>query len=123
MERKLTKYAILAICLLIGILIIAQIVYVVFLGPLAESYKTSKEEIGTIAKVAIYSTQLIRQNALAWSFVILCLWVLIFWLIMLVDSIKRDFAKGTDKIIWILLLVIFGIFAAIPYYFLIKKKQ
>lgn len=46
----------------------------------------------------------------------------IFWIFMLVDCAKRNFKKDSDKIIWILIVVLLGIIGAIVYYFVIKRK-
>ncbi len=45
--------------------------------------------------------------------------VLIFWVWMLIDCIKRDFE---NKVVWILILVFTGILGAIIYYFVVKRK-
>ena len=43
-----------------------------------------------------------------------------FWVGMLIDCIKRDFA---DKTLWIILLIFLNTIAAILYYFIIKRKN
>lgn len=43
-----------------------------------------------------------------------------FWLWMLIDCAKREF---DDKALWIILLVFFNFFAAIFYFFIIKRKN
>lgn len=47
----------------------------------------------------------------------------IFWILMLVDCIKRKFKEETEKIIWILVLVFTGVIGALIYYFVVKKKK
>lgn len=47
----------------------------------------------------------------------------VFWIIMLIDAIKRDYDKSDDKIIWILVIVFIGIIGAIIYYFVVKRKD
>ncbi len=54
--------------------------------------------------------------------------LLIFWLWMLMDSLKRPddkFAIGGNyaKLIWVLVIIFTGLIGALIYYFLIKKKE
>lgn len=46
----------------------------------------------------------------------------IFWVVMLIDVVKRDFPNSNDKIIWILILIFTQLVGSIIYYFLIKAK-
>jgi hypothetical protein len=46
----------------------------------------------------------------------------VFWILMLIDSIKRKFKKDNEKIIWVLVIVLTGILGAIIYYFVVKRK-
>ena len=48
---------------------------------------------------------------------------LVFWILMLVDVAKRDFAKPDEKTVWLLVVILAGIIGAIIYYFVVKKKQ
>lgn len=43
----------------------------------------------------------------------------VFWLLMLIDAIKRDIEH---KPVWILILLLTGIIGAIIYYFAVKRK-
>jgi O-antigen/teichoic acid export membrane protein len=45
------------------------------------------------------------------------------WIIMLVDSITRKFKNDTDKVVWILVIVLTGILGALIYYFVVYKKD
>lgn len=47
----------------------------------------------------------------------------IFWLLMLIDAVKREFAIHNQKILWILLIVFTGWIGALVYYFLVKKNN
>jgi len=52
----------------------------------------------------------------------------VFWLWMLIDSLKRPddkFAIGGNyaKLIWILVIIFTGFLGALIYYFLIKRKD
>lgn len=60
--------------------------------------------------------------------VILAAVVFIFWLWMLIDSLKRQddkFAIGGNnaKLIWVLVIIFTGLIGALIYYFLIKRKD
>jgi uncharacterized membrane protein len=48
---------------------------------------------------------------------------LVFWIIMLIDVVKRDFRKEDDKILWVLVVVLAGVIGAIIYYFVVKRKD
>jgi len=44
----------------------------------------------------------------------------IFWIFMLVDSIKRKYRSENDKIVWVLVIIFTGFIGAIIYYFAVK---
>jgi cytochrome c biogenesis factor len=46
----------------------------------------------------------------------------VFWILMLVDCVKRKF-KDSEKIVWILVLIFTGIIGALIYYFVVKYKN
>jgi uncharacterized BrkB/YihY/UPF0761 family membrane protein len=45
------------------------------------------------------------------------------WLAELIDMIKNPKLKTNDKIIWAVFFVVFGIFAAIVYWFIHDRKK
>ena len=47
----------------------------------------------------------------------------VFWILMLIDCIKRDFRDSNEKVIWVLLMIFLQVLAAILYYFMIKAKD
>ena len=47
----------------------------------------------------------------------------IFWLWMLIDCLKRGFAKPADKIAWILVLIFLYFLGAVIYYFVERKAR
>tara|TARA_Y100000310_G_C20659484_1_gene803892 strand:- start:1206 stop:1457 length:252 start_codon:yes stop_codon:yes gene_type:complete len=49
--------------------------------------------------------------------------LLIFWILMIIDCIKRKFKEESEKIIWILILIFLGVIGATLYYFIIKRKK
>lgn len=53
------------------------------------------------------------------TFIIISVGGFVFWIMMLIDCIHRDFDKKT---LWIILLVFLGLPATIAYYFIVKKK-
>lgn len=53
------------------------------------------------------------------TFIIVSVGAFVFWIMMLIDCIHRDFDKKT---LWILLLLFLGLPATIAYYFIVKKK-
>jgi hypothetical protein len=48
---------------------------------------------------------------------------IIFWIMMLVDSIKHKYKYKDDKIIWVLVIALLGIIGAIVYYFVVKIEN
>ncbi len=46
--------------------------------------------------------------------------ILFFWIMMLIDCLKRDFKKDVEKIVWILVLIFLHLLGAIIYYFVVK---
>lgn len=48
---------------------------------------------------------------------------MVFWVVMLIDAIKRDFPGANDKLLWILILVFAGAIGAVIYYFMVKRKS
>jgi len=49
----------------------------------------------------------------------------IFWLLMLIDCAKRNFAKEGQKTVWIVIIVLIQLFipvGAIIYYFAVKRR-
>jgi prolipoprotein diacylglyceryltransferase len=52
----------------------------------------------------------------------LAIFSVVFWILMLVDVVKRDFKKEDDKTMWVLIIVLTGIIGALIYYFMIKRK-
>ncbi|VVB79785.1 Uncharacterised protein [uncultured archaeon] len=53
----------------------------------------------------------------------LIVFCIIFWIWMLVDSIKRRYKDSNDKIVWVIVIVLTGILGAIIYYFVEKRKD
>ncbi len=47
---------------------------------------------------------------------------IVFWIIMLVDCVQRNFKKSDERIIWILVIVLAGAIGALVYYFVVKRK-
>lgn len=47
----------------------------------------------------------------------------VFWILMIVDCVKRKFKEDSEKIIWILVIVFAGIVGALIYYFIVKRKD
>lgn len=44
----------------------------------------------------------------------------IFWIWMLVDCIKKDFKKDSEKIVWVLVIIFLHFLGATIYYFVVK---
>ena len=51
------------------------------------------------------------------------IFALVFWIIMIVDVVKREFKQENDKILWVLIVILTGIVGALIYYFVVKKPD
>lgn len=47
----------------------------------------------------------------------------IFWIFMIVDCAKRKFKNETDKVVWILVIVLLSWLGALIYYFVVKREN
>ena len=54
---------------------------------------------------------------------IIAILVLIFWIWMIVDCAKRDFKNGTEKIIWIVVVVLAGWLGALIYFLVVRYNN
>jgi hypothetical protein len=54
---------------------------------------------------------------------ILVILVFIFWISMLIDCIQRKFKDGSDKIAWVLVIILTGIIGALIYFSIVKVKD
>ena len=48
--------------------------------------------------------------------------ITVFWLWMLIDALTNKKLKGTDLLVWILVILFLGIIGAVIYYFIVKRK-
>lgn len=61
---------------------------------------------------------------LLWLFIIgFAIFAFVFWIIMIVDVVQRNFKQENDKIMWILIIILTGIIGALIYYFMVKRKD
>ena len=49
--------------------------------------------------------------------------LLIFWIWMLIDCLKRDFRKDVEKIVWVLVIIFLHVLGAAIYYFVVKISE
>ena len=47
----------------------------------------------------------------------------ILWLWVLIDCVKRTFKSDTEKLVWVLVLILLGLLGAVIYYFVVKVKD
>jgi uncharacterized BrkB/YihY/UPF0761 family membrane protein len=53
----------------------------------------------------------------------LTIFVFVFWILMLIDCVKRKFKEDSEKIVWVLVIIFTGIIGALIYYFIVKVKD
>jgi len=46
----------------------------------------------------------------------------IFWIVMLVDAATRKFKENSEKIVWILVVILTGIIGAFIYFFIVYRE-
>jgi hypothetical protein len=55
------------------------------------------------------------------------IFLLVFWIWMLVDCLTRDFKEGSERLVWVIVIVFLSLLGALLYYLLvflrIKKKR
>lgn len=56
-------------------------------------------------------------------FLAVAIFCFIFWILMLVDCVKRKFKGDTEKVVWVLVIIFTGIIGALIYYFVVKVKD
>lgn len=49
--------------------------------------------------------------------------LLVFWIIMLINAVKKDYNNENDKIMWLLILLFTGVIGAFVYYFVEYRKK
>ena len=57
------------------------------------------------------------------SLILMGILFFVFWIITLVDAIKRKFGKENEKLIWILVIVLTGVIGSLIYYFVVYKQD
>ena len=55
--------------------------------------------------------------------IVLTISALIFWIRMIIDCAKRDFANQNEKIVWLIVICITQIIGALAYWFSVVKKE
>ena len=55
-------------------------------------------------------------------FIAIFAFLFVFWILMIIDCVKRDFKGDNDKVAWILVLVFLGFLGAAIYYFVVKAN-
>ena len=68
--------------------------------------------------------------AVGFMFIVMLLVVIsaVFWVIMIVDALTREDRrfpgknKGSERLIWVIVLIFLNIVGAVMYYFLVKTK-
>ena len=55
-------------------------------------------------------------------FIGISIFLFVFWIMMIIDVVKREFLKSDDKIIWLLVVILAGQIGAIIYYFVVKRN-
>jgi len=51
--------------------------------------------------------------------ILIAVLLFVFWIMMLVDSVKRKYSRDSDKIVWVLVIILTGLIGALIYYFVI----
>lgn len=81
----------------------------------AENYSDASTAGGALAGFAIFFILLMM---IFWVGILL-LWI--FWLVMIIDIVKRDWKNTGDKAAYLVLVIFLNIIGALVYYFVIKR--
>ncbi|MFA5857397.1 MAG: PLDc N-terminal domain-containing protein [Candidatus Pacearchaeota archaeon] len=57
------------------------------------------------------------------SILSLIVFIIIFWILMIIDCLQRKFQGDSEKTAWILVLIFLQFFGAVLYYFIIKRND
>ena len=49
--------------------------------------------------------------------------IFVFWILMLIDCLKRDFKKDVEKIVCVIVIIFLHIIGALIYYFVVKANE
>ncbi len=55
-------------------------------------------------------------------FALISIFAFVFWIVMLLDCVKKKFKEDIEKIVWVLVIIFTGIIGALIYYFVVKKN-
>lgn len=50
------------------------------------------------------------------------IFLVIAWIVMLIDCIQRDFKDGSSRVAWILILIFLSVIGLALYYFMVYRK-
>lgn len=56
-------------------------------------------------------------------FLALFIFLFVFWILMLIDSLKRKFKSDGEKVAWVLVIIFASWIGAIIYYFVVKNSK
>ena len=75
--------------------------------------------------MAIESLYIIGPLVILLFFVVLAfaIFLVVAWIWMIIDCIQRKFSSESDKIVWILVLILIPLIGLILYYFIVFKKN
>lgn len=51
------------------------------------------------------------------------IFLFVFWIRMIIDCAKRDFKGDSEKVVWILVIVLLGFLGAAIYHFVVKAED
>ena len=57
------------------------------------------------------------------AIIALAVFCFVFWILMIIDCAKRNFKNDTEKIVWILVIVLAGFIGSLIYYFAVKYNS
>lgn len=118
--KKATKY----------LLILTVVSVVLFLAVHIYSYivtwpgaTAGGQDLSLVQIILMSIGHFFRRYAFFIILTVLAVWSLYFWLTMLIDCIKRDFSQSSDRLLWVIVIVLAGIVGAAVYYFIMIRKK
>jgi len=117
-ERKIAKFILTLMGVDIVLFLLAQVGNSI-IAPVAQE----SERLNILTQVSLAFCRFFGSNVLAVLFLLLCLWCLLFWILMLVDSLKRSFTNYREKVAWVLVILFVNFIGALIYWKMVYKKS
>ena len=116
-EGKLARVVLFSIGIIVILFVLSELVMRALLPTLLQSH----EELNGFLRLLLAGASMLRTYVIYLSIAVLCLWGILFWVLMLIDALTRVFVQPTDRIVWVLVVVLLNLPGALLYYYRVKR--